>query len=171
MAISLSAALGSGADKKKMMIFGGLFAVLVVVILIKFFSPGFGLSESAGAATAHTGLLDSRPEYLEAIARIARLRSEKTYDSDDLRSPLDPLVKERSEIPREPRREQEPQVSNDFPKMTLHGIIWDPSNPIAIIDGLDLMVGDTIKGARVVEIRFDSVVLSYRSRRHVLTVE
>jgi hypothetical protein len=55
--------------------------------------------------------------------------------------------------------------------MWLSGIIWDPQNPVVMIDGLDLHVGDRIKGARVVEIRSDSVVLSYASKQYVLTVD
>lgn len=170
MELSLGGAAGLGMDKKKMMVVGGLLAVLMVVIVLRFLGPGADTSESADAA-AHAGLLDSKPEYLDAIARIARLRSEKVYDEENLRNPLDPLVKERSARPSEPKKEQEVQVSTDLPRMALHGIIWDPDSPIAIIDGLDLSVGDTIKGARVVEIRFDSVVLTYRSRQHVLTVD
>ena len=58
-----------------------------------------------------------------------------------------------------------------LPNMWLSGIIWDPENPIVMIDGLDLRVGDKIKGAKVVEIRMDSVVLSYASKQFVLTVD
>ncbi|MEA3409617.1 MAG: general secretion pathway protein GspB, partial [Candidatus Eisenbacteria bacterium] len=62
-------------------------------------------------------------------------------------------------------------VATTLPKMWLSGIIWDPQNPVVMIDGLDLHVGDKIKGARVVEIRIDSVVLSFASKQYVLTVE
>ncbi len=58
-----------------------------------------------------------------------------------------------------------------LPSMSLYGIVWDPANPVALIDGNDVHVGETVKGARVVAITVDSVVLAYRSRQFVLTVE
>ncbi|MCK4408940.1 MAG: hypothetical protein KAW67_02575, partial [Candidatus Eisenbacteria sp.] len=58
-----------------------------------------------------------------------------------------------------------------LPNMWLSGIIWDAQSPIAMIDGLDLRVGDQIRGARIVEIRIDSVVLLFASKEYVLTVD
>jgi len=172
MEATLNAIMGPKADKKKLGIMAGLVVALFVVIAIRILAPGSDMTDSADAnVRGGSGLLDSRPEYMSSIARIARLRSTKTYTVGEMRDPLTPLVEERSAPPPEPRGEREAPVSTELPWMALHGIIWDPDNPIAIIDGLDLRVGDTIKGARVVEIGYDSVVLTYRSRRHVLTVE
>ena len=58
-----------------------------------------------------------------------------------------------------------------LPNMRLSGIFWDEQSPIAMIDGLGFRVGDRVKGARIVEIRIDSVVLSFASKEYVLTVD
>jgi hypothetical protein len=172
MNLALAGTASLTADKKKMAMMGGLLLVLLVVLVMRFVLPGGDATDSAGAGQHHDrGLLDSQPSYLETIARIARLQSEKSYQAGDSRDPMQPLVKERKATPSEPRQTEEAPVSNELPRMSLHGVIWDSDSPIAIIDGLDLRVGDTIKGARVVEIGYDSVVLTYKSRRHVLTVE
>lgn len=42
----------------------------------------------------------------------------------------------------------------------LSGVIWDSTNPRAIIDNTIVGVGDSVSGARVVEIRKSSVVLN-----------
>jgi hypothetical protein len=56
--------------------------------------------------------------------------------------------------------------------MVLSGIIWDAENPIAMINGLDCQVGSFVEDkVKVVEIHIDSVVLTYKGRRIVLTVE
>lgn len=84
---------------------------------------------------------------------------------------MSPLVREA----RAPRTESATPGAGEevieLPLMSLYGIIWDPKTPIAMIDGMDLRVGDRIKGARIIEIGIDRVVLSYRSKRFVLTVK
>lgn len=175
MASLLAGAASLGENKKKLGMVAGLMVVLLVVLVVRFAMPGGVSTDSAGAhggfGRGRASLLDSQPAYLETIARIARLQSEKTYDAGDMRDPMQPLIRERNAPPAEPRGTEDVPISTELPMMSLHGVIWDPENPIAIIDGLDLRVGDTIKGARIVEIGFDQVVLTYRSRRHVLTVE
>ena len=174
MAFALSGTAALGGDKKKLGIMAGLVGVLLVVIVVRLVLPGGETSESAsagGSAGGNESLLDAQPGYLDAIARIARLQSEKSYDAGASRDPMEPLIKERTARAPESRTTTEVPVSTELPRMSLHGIIWDEESPIAIIDGLDLRVGDTIKGARVVEIGYDHVVLTYRSRRHVLAVD
>lgn len=176
MAGVLDGAKSLGADKKKLGLIAGLVGVLLVVLVMRFVFPsGVDTADSARASNGYgrgrPSLLDSQPEYLETIAKIARLQSEKSYEVGDSRDPMEPLIKERTSRPPEPQRTVDVPASNDLPRMSLHGVIWDSDNPIAIIDGLDLRVGDTIKGACVVEIGYDQVVLTYRSRRHVLTVD
>lgn len=175
MGLALGGTAALGNDKKKLGIMAGLVGVLLVVLVIRFVLPGGEASDSAraGDGVSHGGksLLDTQPGYLDAIARVARLRSEKSYDAEESRDPMEPLIKERT--PRVPQANttQEIAASTELPRMSLHGIIWDEESPIVIIDGLDLRVGDTIKGARVAEIGYNQVVLTYRSRRHVLTVD
>jgi len=175
MASLLAGGTSVTQDKKKIGMVAGLMVVLLVVLVMRFLLPGDSATDSAGAGggigTCRPSLLDAHPTYLETIARIARMQSEKSYNAGETRDPMQPLIKERTTQRAEPRVTDEAPLSTELPRMSLHGVIWDPENPIAIIDGLDLRVGDTIKGARIVEIGFDQVVLTYRSRRHVLTVE
>ncbi len=54
---------------------------------------------------------------------------------------------------------------------TLSGILWDPSNPCAVINGHLVGVGDHVEGCRVVEITKDEVVLSDGVTTKTLTVQ
>ncbi len=167
----------TGMDKKKVMILAGLGLALLAVVVRFILSGAGGSSASAsgsgrgiGAGRKPVGLLDSNPHHLETVAKIARARSNTVYTGGDARDPMVPLIDERK-APK-PQRHTEPaaRVEVRLPPMSLYGIIWDPENPIAMIDGMDLRVGDRIEGARIVEIGFDRVVFSYRSKRFVLTV-
>jgi hypothetical protein len=50
------------------------------------------------------------------------------------------------------------------PQLSLEGIIWDPDNPMAVINGKVMGKGDSIKGARIVKIGQKSVTLVWRSK-------
>ena len=158
-----------------MLVLLGLVLVLVALLAYRFvFSQAAGgLSGTLSAARARpVGLLDANPSHLSRVAEIAGMRLGAVYAGHDARDPMEPLVRQREtqELPaNEGRSDEEAAVS--LPPMSLYGIIWDPETPIALIDGMDLRVGDRIKGARVVEIGFDRVVLSYRSKQFVLTVD
>ena len=118
------------------------------------------------------GLLDNDFKHLVTVGKITRAGRADEYVAGDLRDPMTPpkgaLKSSRPIVDDSKTKAPEPTT---LPNMWLSGIIWDPENPIVMIDGLDLCVGDRIKGARVVEIRIDSVVLSYASKQYVLTVD
>ncbi len=158
-------------DRKKVMILGGLVLVLVVVVVIRMM-PGGDSSAQAATGRSQGSIIDRDPHHLASVAKIARTRMQHVYTGDDARDPFEPLVRQASR--RDPRpdeqRETEPEPIRP-PQLTLYGIIWDPETPIAMIDGMDLHVGDRIKGARVIEIRIDRVILEYRSSRFELTVD
>ena len=111
------------------------------------------------------GLLDSDYQHLVTIGKIGRASTNGYYVVADVR---DPMVAPKGALKAAPSAHNEDTVKapapTTLPNMWLSGIIWDPENPIVMIDGLDLRVGDTIKGAKVVEIRMDSVVLSFASK-------
>ena len=54
--------------------------------------------------------------------------------------------------------------------LALSGILWDPSQPIAIINGQMLRVGEEIDGFRVVQIEQDHVGLSDGGQTFSLTL-
>ncbi len=165
------------ADKKKLAMLAGLGFALIVVVVLR-----FGLLEnltltsaSASEGSRAVSLLDADPEHLATVASIARARAQREYTGEEYRDPMEPLVSRASHrsTPSETEQpEREDTVAETGPpRMTLYGIIWDPETPIAMIDGMDLRVGDRIKGARITRIEIDRVVLSYRSREYTLTVD
>ncbi len=160
------------ADKKKLLVVSLLGLILVVIVVIRVLPGGGSDSVAVAADPGNRSLLDRDPGLLLSVASIAKARAEKVYGGTDLRDPLEPLVRASSR----PVSPTSPQVSQApapiaLPFMTLYGVIWDPDNPIAIVDGLDLRVGDKIKGARIVKIEFNNVLLSYRSKSFELTVD
>ncbi len=158
-------------DKKRMMMLGGLVLVLLVVVGIRMMPTG---DSTAVAAMSDTdgSIIDRDPQHLACVAKIARVRMQKMYTGDDARDPFEPLVRLTSRKTTT-EREQKPAAPAPvtLPYMTLYGIIWDPETAIAMIDGMDVHVGDRIKGARVIEIRIDRVILEYREKQFELTVD
>jgi hypothetical protein len=160
------------ANKKKQLMVGLLGLILVVAVVVRILPGGMMDSVAAAPSSGNRSLLDKDPGLLLSVASIAKARAERVYGGADLRDPMEALVRAsaRSSSP-SPQASQAPAAPVQLPLMTLYGVIWDPDSPIAIIDGLDLRVGDKIKGARIVGIEFDSVSLSYRSKSFELTVD
>lgn len=52
--------------------------------------------------------------------------------------------------------------------LSLSGIIWDPSHPLAIINGVPLGIGEEIEGFRVLEILEDRVTLTDNTQTYSL---
>ena len=63
-------------------------------------------------------------------------------------------------------RETVPQATGQ-PRLT--GIIWDATNPLAIIDGEPVTVGQTVGGWRVVKIQRDGIVIQRDSTTKTMT--
>jgi hypothetical protein len=151
-----------------------LSAVTATTMAVVTFMSGGAVDELGAAEAANwggpVGLLDADYQHLVTIGKINRASRIDEYVVGDAR---DPMV-----APSGALKAKRPQVQAEvapppttLPNMWLSGIIWDSENPIVIIDGLDLRAGDRIKGARVVEIRMESVVLSYAGKEYVLTVD
>jgi hypothetical protein len=172
-----SMALKVTDKNKKTLILAGLGVVLVVVVCVRLFSGG-GAGDSASASPfpgilepTPASELDSDPKHLETVAKVAKARSGEAYSGDQLRDPMVPLVGTRPSRDGDEEDQPEQAAPVALPPMSLYGIVWDPANPVALIDGSDVHVGETVKGARVVAINVDSVVFAYRSRQFVLAVE
>jgi hypothetical protein len=58
-----------------------------------------------------------------------------------------------------------------LPPLRLSGVLWDETEPLAILNGRPLTVGGAIDGARVVSIGLDVVRLDYHGREYTLSVE
>ena len=61
-------------------------------------------------------------------------------------------------------------VSQAAPSWRLSGILYNQNNPLAIIDGKPVGVGDQVKGATVVDIERKRVTLDLRGKQYTLTV-
>lgn len=164
-------------DKKRIAMLGALSLGLVIIVGLRLLLPG-GSAASAEERKTDTslpkvavGLLTADPDHLVRVARLARALSRTYYTGGDARDPMSPLAREKTTPRAEPKTPGAGEEAITLPLMSLYGIIWDPKTPIAMIDGMDLRVGDRIKGARITEIGIDRVVLSYRSKRFVLTVK
>ena len=162
--------------KKKQMMLIGLSAVLLIALVIRFLGPGTApdASTAGGSVTLTRGrasVLDSDPSHLRTVAKIATARARTIYAGGDLRDPMEALATERRSGSRDAPSRRDAPAPITLPAMRLSGVVWDPDSALALIDGLALYVGDTIKGAKVVEIGIDRVALLYKSKRFVLTVD
>jgi len=75
----------------------------------------------------------------------------------------DPLV-----IPAKKRAEATEPAPIKLPPLSLKGIVWDESEPLALINDLIVKEGDTIQEARIVKIYFDRVAVRYGSKEFVI---
>jgi hypothetical protein len=131
-------------------------------------SQSFAIVTGQGEHSESGGVVDSDPEYLETVAAISKSREQQTYsEPEGKEDPLKDLIAASDAVGR--AQKAPPPVV--LPYMKLNGIVWDPKNPVVMIDGIDLRKGDSIKGAKVVEIRPNEVALEYKSKRFVLTVD
>ena len=144
--------------------------------VVTFTSGGVGVDQLAASEGVNwngpVGLLDADYQHLVTIGKIGKAGGDGEYVAGDVRDPMTAPSGALKAKP-SPRTDAAPSAPapTTLPNMWLSGIIWDPQSPIVMIDGLDLRVGDSIKGAKIVEIRIDSVVLSYASKQFVLTVD
>jgi len=151
-------------------------AITATVMAVVTFTTGAGGVDQLGAAedmrwNGPVGLLDADYQHLVIVGKIGKASRADEYVVGDVRDPMvaptGALKVRTSPKPEGPAK----PAPVTLPNMWLSGIIWDEQSPIAMIDGLDYRVGDRVKGARVVKIRIDSVVLSFASKEYVLTVD
>lgn len=57
----------------------------------------------------------------------------------------------------------------DLGELTCSGILWDPQQPLALINGRTLGIGEEVEGYRVLEITRDTVTLSDGAQTVTLT--
>lgn len=77
------------------------------------------------------------------------------YDSRGRKDPFSPPVV----------KEAEKAGAEVLTGVRLEGIIWDEKNPMAIINDKVAGIGDTVSGAKVVEIRQNEVVFDVNGQR------
>lgn len=74
------------------------------------------------------------------------------YDAHGRRDPFEPLVSPTGEL-------RTPRSGGATGALHVEGILWDPKEPLAIVNGDIRRQGDEIEGYRIVEIRRDAIVV------------
>ncbi len=110
---------------------------------------------------------DAAPESTATTRQAPDVPAPFSYDARGHRDPFIPLLRDGQVV----------QISGteasslSFGVPLLYGILWDPGgNSIALVNGTEVRVGDTIAGYKVAEIRQDAVVLTNGSEPIVLQI-
>lgn len=88
------------------------------------------------------------------------------YKAEGLRDPFQTYLKEEKETERSDR---DRAVATTPPPLTIQGIIWGAKFPQAIINNKVVKVGDTIEGARILDIGKDGIKVFYNNRQFDLS--
>lgn len=104
-------------------------------------------------AEAQKGKAEARVEYVGADYR------DPLELPPALRAPVAPPVEEVLE---------RPGVEVELPPLKVEGMVWGSERPQAIIDGEVFDIGDTVNGAKILDISKDGVILLYKNRSFVI---
>ena len=74
------------------------------------------------------------------------------YDAHGRRDPFEPLVTATGEL-------RTPRSGGATGALRVEGVLWDPRQPLAIVNGDIRRRGDEVEGYRIVEIRANAIVV------------
>ena len=106
----------------------------------------------------------------KAMARAVSFKAEEEkflYASHDKRDPFIPLVDRKGR----PVAIVEGSLQFKVSDLSLEGIIWDETKPLAIINDQVVGCGDKVSGVTVVKIEKDKVILNYQNESFDLKME
>ena len=107
----------------------------------------------------------------KAITRLVSFKQSEEekflYASHDKRDPLVPLVDKKGR----PVAVVEGGIQFKISDLSLEGIIWDETKPLAIINDEVVGCGDKVSGVTVVKIEKDKVILNYQNETFELKME
>lgn len=89
------------------------------------------------------------------------------YKAEGLRDPFQAYLGEKKEVEKTGMVRSEAEVSP--PSLTIQGIIWGAKFPQAIINNKVVKAGDTIEGARILDINKDGIKVFYENRQYDLS--
>ena len=131
-------------------------------------SAGQGVGPWRAGVVVAVGLLSvgTWTERHEAAEPPPAIRKPFAYDSKGRRDPFLPLVRDGRVVSRAG------EAPGSATKPVLHGILWDATgtNSMALLDDVEVRIGEVIRGYTVREIRQDAVVLSNGGEPIVLRV-
>lgn len=58
-----------------------------------------------------------------------------------------------------------------YPELNIKGVVWDPQQPLVLVNGEFLTEGDTILGAKIKKIHLDRVTFLYNNEEFTLSVQ
>jgi hypothetical protein len=155
--------MSEGKGQKRIMFLG---VVLAAVIAAALFARARTHGESPLDTPADYGL-DPRVEtkILEKMSSV-RTSLEQSWEDVELeRDPTKTLVVRPTSTPAPVKEVFVP------PSLTVSGIIYDPVNPSAVVNGEAVHVGDIIAGAEVVSISVTRVTFSYKGKSFSVAME
>lgn len=105
---------------------------------------------------------------------IAELKGTLDYAGYSERDPFRPSlpIKEKAERRAEEvpeKRKEEPPKEIVLPAFSIAGVVWG-YNPRAIIDGEVHMIGDTVKGAKILNITKEGIHMIYEEKEFYVTI-
>lgn len=62
------------------------------------------------------------------------------------------------------------EVKASLPELKLSGVVYDPANPMAIINGRFVGVGDSISGAKILRIERNCVAISFEGSERTINL-
>lgn len=83
------------------------------------------------------------------------------YDAHGRRDPFEPLVTATGEL-------RTPRSGNVTGALHVEGILWDPAQPLAIVNGEVRRVGDDVEGFKIMEIRAAAIVVDGPETDHLV---
>ena len=93
------------------------------------------------------------------------LESAVVYDAEGLKDPFKPPeIKKEAQLPAKVSKQQEPKIVTP-PSLIIQGIVWGGSLPQAIINQKIVKIGDTLEGARIIDIKKDGVTIAFQDQQ------
>lgn len=86
------------------------------------------------------------------------------YDGHGRRDPFEPLISPTGEL-------RTPRMGGITGSLHVEGILWDPVQPLVIINGAICKVGQAIEGYHIVEIRHGAIVVDGGQGPTVIAVD
>jgi len=85
------------------------------------------------------------------------------YDAEGLKDPFMPTdIKKAAQLPE--KEPEEPKIITP-PSLIIQGIVWGGSLPQAIINQKIVKIGDTLEGARIIDINKDVVTIAFQDQQ------
>lgn len=135
-----------------------LFFLIILPVYFLFTNNLFAAPAGASAQMKEIEKLEASQKQRPPV--VVRPRVE--YKAEGLKDPFQGVKKKADE------KSPQETVKVQLPVLTVQGIVWGSTLPQAIINNRVLKIGDTIEGARVIDVNKDGVTLFYGGQQYNL---